>query len=172
MPNNTNRRSSRRATVVSAESLAPKRILPELYREAKQLEALLADQTLPPDVRAQIEQAVLDSAEAMNVSVFHPALVRLAFIEIMRQSAANQAARKPGTWTHLYESPVIRLLTAIEHGQHGNAISLQDEIDACDEISIAFGEKATGMEERSLVALTSFIKRAKCREICSEAVAA
>lgn len=158
---------TKRATVVSIES-KPFRLLPETYADAKAAEALLSDPNTPSDVRAQLETAILEAAEAMNVSVLHPALVRQAFLEIMRQSAENERKGVPRS-IHHFESAVIRLLTITDYGSNGaGPIDVEEE----DRLTRGYSQQAgmgdSGLEEHSYRALVEFQARAKCHEICAE----
>jgi len=145
-----------------------KKCLPSGYRDARAIEQLLADETTPLDVRAQLELAMLEAADEMGVTVLHPALVRQAFIEVLNESGVRCNRGDTGS-IHHYESAVIRLLTAVQYAAVGyGPIDLEREDRGSDETAIQYGEEPRGMEEHSRAALDSFIKRAKCREIMAQ----
>jgi len=146
---------------------ASRTLLRSHYQKARDAERLLADPDTPSDVRAQLETAILEAAEAMGVSVLHPALVRQAFLEIMRQSAENFRTGVKAT-THHFACPVIRLLHVVAYGDAEiGPLNLADEDRTTRAMSKQYGENG-GLEAHSYKALKGFIDRAAIREFTTE----
>jgi hypothetical protein len=145
-----------------------KKSLPEIYRDARSIEQLLADKKTPSDVRAQLEVAMLEAAEEMGVTVLHSALVRQAFIEIFNESGERCRRGDTGS-VHHFENATTRLLTIVHYAMGGHGpIDLDQEDRGSAETSIYYGYEPTGMEEHSRAAIDSFIKRAQCRELIAQ----